>query len=117
MGSPFKQYITDPTAVPDVLVQLYFKKLPVVTHVFSAETGLAKHTLLTHTQRCFRAVTTLNAHYRLNEVSRKEDKKILNGTGSSQLHPVQQSEQVHKVSQLFIVSPKSHKRSEVTRVT
>lgn len=88
VGSPFNQCITDLTAVPVVLVQLCFKRLPVVTHVFSKETGLAKHKLLTYTPKTFQSIATLNGNYRLNEASRKEDQKVLNGTGSSQLHPV-----------------------------
>lgn len=90
VGSPFNQCMSDPTAVPVVLLQLYFKRLPVVTHVFSKETGFAKHKLLTHAQSRFSpsqhwAVITDWMKHPEKGIKKK---KILKGAWSSQLHPV-----------------------------
>lgn len=110
VGSPFNQCMSDPTAVPVVLLQLYFKRLPVVTHVFSKETGFAKHKLLTHAQSRFspsqhRAVITDWMKHPEKGIKKKKNPK-----GCLELSAASCCSSLNKFtrSQLFIVSPKNH---------
>lgn len=101
--------------VPIVMVQLYALQQPVVAHVFSAEMGLAKHKLLTHSKRCFKRRHNTEWPSRLRV---KDQKQFELAVGAVSCILFQQPEPVHKVSlRPFIVPPKSHKSSEVTRVT
>lgn len=106
--------MSDPTAVPVVLLQLYFKRLPVVTHVFSKETGFAKHKLLTHAQSRFSpsqhwAVITDWMKHPEKGIKKKNPKWCLELSAASCFSSLNKFTR----SQLFIVSPKNHKSSEM----
>lgn len=112
--SPDGEHRKDPTAVPVVLlVQLFLQRLPVVTHVFSKETGLAKTRAADTRSETLRPVTTRNGRDGPNEASserglkEKRKKQLLMALGAVSCI-LFQTIQKAKTSLLFILSPWNH---------